>query len=300
MEFVKSPEKWKNIARKRFETGEFPSVPRGKKSPYPDSKHGGLIYRPVDKRENYIKRCVGIPGDVLEIKNAVLNVNNKPAVVTENQCLKYQIKISEVTFPSALEMFDNYGLENTIDSSRLDFNYSPKLGYYILILTKSEKEKIEKDFKIELDTIIEPRYKISNGHVPSALELINNARVFPKDFYINNTTTNFQEFTVPKKGTTININKENIAWYRRIIHAYEGHELIEKEDGIYIDGKKSTTYTFEMNYYWLMGDNRYNSADSRIWGFVPEDHVVGRASLVWFSKSPYMGIRWERLFKWIQ
>ena len=105
---------------------------------------------------------------------------------------------------------------------------------------------------------------------------------------------------MPRKGQTIAISKSNIAWYRRIISAYEGHTLVEKKDGsILIDGKKVSSYTFGMNYYWLMGDNRYNSADSRVWGFVPEDHVVGRASLVWFSKSPYKGIRWERLFKFI-
>jgi signal peptidase I len=127
---------------------------------------------------------------------------------------------------------------------------------------------------------------------------------FPKDFYINNTPTNFSRFVVPKKGTTISLDVNNIAWYRRIIRAYEGHQLEEKADGIYIDGQKTDTYTFAMNYYWLMGDNRYNSADSRVWGFVPEDHVVGRASLVWLSKSAYIesfgGIRWERLFKWIE
>ena len=106
------------------------------------------------------------------------------------------------------------------------------------------------------------------------------------------------EAQLRKKGAVI-INKDNIAWYRRIITAYEGHKLEEKKDGIYVDGKKVTTYTFSMNYYWLMGDNRYNSADSRIWGFVPEDHIVGKASLVWLSKSPYMGYRWERMFKLI-
>ena len=124
--------------------------------------------------------------------------------------------------------------------------------------------------------------------------------MFPKDIHVNNTTTDFHEFQIPCKGQTIKISVENIAWYRRIITAYEGHKLQEKKDGIYIDGKKAKTYTFGMNYYWMMGDNRYNSADSRVWGFVPEDHIVGKASMVWFSKSPYLGIRWERLFKFIR
>ena len=110
--------------------------------------------------------------------------------------------------------------------------------------------------------------------------------------------TDFNSFEVPKKGSTVTLTSTNIPWYRRIITAYEGHRLEEKKDGsIWIDGKKTAQYTFAMNYYWMMGDNRYNSADSRVWGFVPEDHIVGRASLVWLSKSPYKGIRYERIFK---
>lgn len=306
MQYVKSPGKWKEIARNRFEQGEFPSIPPGMESPYPDANHGGLVYRPVDKRENYIKRCVGIPGDVMEIRNAILYVNNKPAEVAAHQCLQYGIEKSKAkNFLNAAQMCEKYGLENAPDMTRTDFRDDRNSDIYVLTLTQNEKNKIEKDFNVKLEVITDDRYESvhkndSIPYVPSAAELIKNSKVFPKDFYINNTTTNFQKFTVPKKGATVDFRKNNIAWYRRIITAYEGHKLEEKTDGIYIDGKKTNTYTFEMNYYWLMGDNRYNSADSRIWGFVPEDHVVGRASLVWFSKSPYMGIRWERLFKWIE
>ncbi|MGB1730105.1 MAG: S26 family signal peptidase, partial [Crocinitomicaceae bacterium] len=306
MQYVKAPGKWKKMARERFEKGEFPSIPPGMQSPYPEEKHGGLIYRPVDKRENYIKRCVGIPGDVLEIKDAVLYVNGKVAEVAENQCLQYGIEKSKATtFLNAAQMCEKYGLENAPDMTRTDFRDDRDSDIYVLTLTKSEKARIEKDFNVKLEIITEDRYETVHAndsvpYMPSAEELIKNSKIFPKDFYVNNTTTNFQKFTVPKKGATVDFTKNHIAWYRRIITAYEGHKLEEKEDGIYIDGKKTNTYTFEMNYYWLMGDNRYNSADSRVWGFVPEDHVVGRASLVWFSKSPYMGIRWERLFKWIE
>ena len=306
MQYVKAPGKWKKLARERFEKGDFPSIPPGMQSPYPEEKHGGLIYRPVDKRENYIKRCVGIPGDVLEIKDAILYVNGKVAEVAENQCLQYGIEKSKATtFLNAAQMCEKYGLENAPDMTRTDFRDDRDSDIYVLTLTKSEKAKIEKDFNVKLEIITEDRYETVHAndsvpYMPSAEELIKNSKIFPKDFYVNNTTTNFQKFTVPKKGATVDFTKNHIAWYRRIITAYEGHKLEEKEDGIYIDGKKTNTYTFEMNYYWLMGDNRYNSADSRVWGFVPEDHVVGRASLVWFSKSPYMGIRWERLFKWIE
>ena len=302
--FIKNAVPWRKTARERLANGNFPEY-MGTNESLP-TKHGGLVYRPVDKRENYIKRCVGIPGDTLEIINAVLFVNGSPAEVAENQGLEYEIDKKRVEFPGASEMFEEYGLENAPNQSRMDFRDADfrNPNKYILTLTAAQKNQIEKDFNIELDLVIEPQYSDDTNYVATGQDLIDNMNYFPKDFYINNTPTNFSQFVVPKKGTSVTIQADNIAWYRRIIRAYEGHKLEEKSDGIYIDGKKTDTYTFAMNYYWLMGDNRYNSADSRVWGFVPEDHVVGRASLVWLSKSTYIdsfgGIRWERLFKWIE
>jgi len=290
--FIETSWKWKQLAREKLARGEFPGEPNG-------MTHGGLIYRPVDKRENYIKRCVGIPGDKLKIVNSVLYVNGKSAYVSSQQCLKYKIEKTKVTFPNPEEMFSRYGLENDPSEARIDFETRDQT-YYFFNLSKSEKSKIEKDFKVKLEIDVTLQYSKSKDYKPNVGELIDNIRTFPKDFYVNNNVTNFEEFQVPFKGKVVDFRKENIAYYRRIITAYEGHKLEEKKDGIFIDGKKTTTYKIQMNYYWLMGDNRYNSADSRIWGFVPEDHVVGRASLVWFSKSAYMGIRWERLFKLIK
>ena len=153
-----------------------------------------------------------------------------------------------------------------------------------------------KQYPNTLELELRPQYSDKPGYAPTGNELFENMRVFPKDPNINNTVTDFQKFTVPKKGSTVKLTKENISWYRRIITAYEGHTLKETKTAIFIDGKKVNSYTFAMNYYWMMGDNRYNSADSRIWGFVPEDHIVGRASIVWFSKGNN-GIRWDRVFK---
>ena len=295
--YIESHSKWKQLARQKLARGEFPGDP-DMTGTLPE-KHGGLVFRPVDKRENYIKRCVGIPGDKMKVEASVLYVNGKKAFVSENQCLQYQVPKKSILFPTATEMYERYKLENDPNGSRTDFN-EENPEFYLLTLTKSEKRLIEKDFKIKMEIYRTPRYSVGPEYIPNAMELIENASVFPKDFFINNTTTDFQEFQVPAKGQTIKISKDNIAWYRRIITAYEGHKLEERKDGsILIDGKKVTTYTFSMNYYWLMGDNRYNSADSRIWGFVPEDHVVGRASLVWFSKSSYLGIRYDRIFKFI-
>lgn len=257
-------------------------------------EHYGVIYRPVDKRENYIKRCVGIPGDWLEIKNSVLYINDKKAFVAENQNLQYLTTNINTDRISYKTMYEKYGLEQ----ERQDY-YLVGESSYIMNLTRSQLKKMKRaNPEWVFDVVLEPQY--SDTVEPTAGQLIKNLHIFPKDLYVNNTMTNFNKFQIPSKGQTIKINAENIAWYRRIITAYEGHSLAEKKDGIYIDGKKVTKYTFALNYYWLMGDNRYNSADSRVWGFVPEDHIVGKASMVWFSKSPYLGIRWERLFSKIR
>ncbi|MEN9302634.1 MAG: hypothetical protein RL264_1063 [Bacteroidota bacterium] len=295
-EYIDKQYIWKDKARKRLEQGIFPGGENG-------MRHGGLIARPVDKRENYIKRCVGIPGDWLEIKNSTLYRNDKPAARFPGMCLKYYISKKKVTFPSAEEMFNRYGLENAPDGSRHDFNDMDN-EVYEMNLTRNEKKQIEKDFKIRLKRVRYPQYSDDKNATFNVFDAIDNLNYYPKDFKVNNTVSDFTRFQVPFKGQVVDFRKVDIAWYRRVITAYEGHRLEEKKDGIYIDGKKTNTYKIEMNYYWLMGDNRFNSADSRVWGFVPEDHVVGRASLVWFSKSAYidsfLGIRFERIFKFIR
>jgi signal peptidase I len=294
LDFITNIDAWKAIARTNLKNGLFPIYSQE----YAEGMtHRGLIYRPVDKRENYIKRCIGIPGDRIEIVNAQVLRNGKPAKIFDNMAFKWDVDKSSTTF-SSQELFDNIGLENAPDGSRLDFEEGDSTQPYVLNLSQLEKNQIQESyptakFSVHIDR---PSYSRENRK-PSTEELIENLDCFPKDFYVNNTMTDFQAFTVPKKGTSVQLTPQNIAWYRRIITAYERHELNEKNDEIYIDGKKANTYTFAMNYYWMMGDNRYNSADSRVWGFVPEDHIVGRASLVWFSNSPYKGIRVERILK---
>ena len=299
-EFIDNISYWKKVARQGMENGETYSRGGMPEKELDYIEHKGLIYRPVDKRENYIKRCVGIPGDFLEVRNSKLFVNGKAAWVAPGQCLQYKVMKSNLAFPMQNEMCERFGLENDPMGARIDFEDGDK-DFYLLTLTPDEKKKIQTAFpKAKFEINIPTERADKYGAKPTVQQMIENLNIFPKDFYVNNTMTDFEKFQVPTKGQTITISKSNIAWYRRIITAYEGHTLVEKKDGtILIDGKKSTSYTFAMNYYWLMGDNRYNSADSRVWGFVPEDHVVGRASLVWFSKSPYKGIRWDRLFKFI-
>ena len=255
-------------------------------------EHYGLIYRPVDKRENYIKRCVGLPKDYIEIKNSILFVNDKPAMVAENQNLMYFVTPN---FETPDKLYTNFGIEVTDLASTNGAQNSFDAIHMNLATVKKLRAKYP-EVKFELNIVPNP----PKGTALSGTQMVENLRNYPKDPMISNNVTNFQRIQIPYAGKVVDFTKENIAWYRRIITAYEGHTLEKRKDGIYIDGKKTTTYTVEMNYYWLMGDNRYNSADSRIWGFVPEDHVVGKASMVWFSKSPNYGIRTERIFKLIK
>ena len=128
-------------------------------------------------------------------------------------------------------------------------------------------------------------------------------RTFPYDKHFNWTRDNFGPMVIPAKGMTVNISLANIALYDKIIVNYELNKLEIKGNKIFINGKESTKYTFKMNYYWMMGDNRHNSADSRYWGFVPEDHIVGKAVFVWLSldknKSFPSNIRWNKMFRMI-
>jgi len=286
-QFIKDISKWKKSAKKML--AEEKIAHQGQNI----INHHGLIYRPVDKRENYIKRCVAVAGDWIEIKKSILYINNKPAFVPEFQNLRY--KVSNLTITSDQKMFD-LGIEK----ERQDY-YEFDNSTLMMNLTKTQLGILKKKHpKAVFEVDLEPQYTDTSKAKPTGTQMLINLGMFPKDPYINNTTTDFTKFQIPKKGQTIKINASNIAWYRRIITAYEGHTLLETKTSILIDGKKASSYTFAMNYYWLMGDNRYNSADSRVWGCVPEDHVVGRASMVWFSKSAYAGIRWERLFNMIK
>ncbi len=255
-------------------------------------QHHGIIYRPVDKRENYIKRCVGMPADYLEIKNSILYVNDKPAEVAEHQNLLYIASASG--FATSDGLYERFGIEK----SDLYWDGRVVYGVHANLATIAKVRKAYPDVQFNID--VKPQYVPDGNGVFRASEQVDNLSYFPKDINVSNNVSNFGRFQVPYKGKVVDFTKENIAYYRRIITAYEGHKLEEKADGIYIDGKKTTTYKVQMNYYWMMGDNRYQSADSRTWGFVPEDHLVGKASMTWFSSNPEYGIRWDRVFKAIK
>lgn len=231
-----------------------------------------VIARPIDKRENYIKRCVAIPGDKIKIDSTKLYINGveQPTLPTQQH----------IYFAQSSAPLTEYAMR------KADIReWGGNAPYYYLTMTDQIAESVGKMSNIESLT------KYNNTE--SGLEF------FPNNAAYNWTQDNFGELWVPQKGTTIALSTQNLPLYRRIIEKYEGHNLEVKDDVIYIDGVATDNYTFSMDYYWMMGDNRHNSADSRFWGFVPEDHIVGKALFIAFSKDEN-GIRWNRLFKKIK
>jgi len=283
-DFIDNFESWKDKARHEIAVN---------KRTYSNSEervisHYGVVYRPVDKRENYIKRCIGIPGDSIRIEDAQVYVNGEAAPIFEHQNLQYIV--SNISLPSPQVMKSKYGLELNRDY------YSSNGG--AMNLTETELATLKSKYPSAQFKLYNPL--IADVSKQSPGEKVGNLQYYPKSFDHSNTESNFSTFWVPKKGETIELNPYTVTWYKRIITAYELHSFEEKDGQYFIDGELATHYTFEMDYYWMMGDNRYNSADSRVWGFVPEDHIVGKASMVWYSKHPAGGVRWERLFTGIE
>lgn len=237
-----------------------------------------ITTRPVDKRENYIKRCVAIAGDTLSIRNGILYIGNERAYVSPTASTDYTVYTKNKVL-SEDELRDA-GVHLNEDEQLPDFNYSGG-SVYSINLTESEVEIVQKIQGV--DSVVR---QISNS----------TSGIYPDESF-NWSVDNFGPLWVPEKGKSIQLTPENITLYRRLIKVYEGNEWEERNGQVYINGAAANSYTFKMNYYWMMGDNRHRSQDSRYWGFVPEDHVVGEAWLIWMSWNG--GLRWNRLFKTI-
>jgi signal peptidase I len=236
-----------------------------------------VLSRPVDKKENYIKRCVGIPGDTIEVRGGYLYVGNK---------LSKQYPHSKMTYTIATNgqvSLDDFVEEQDMNPEEL--NYDPNSKMYIANLANDQVAAIKKMNGV---IAIAPFVLDKNDTRDNAFPNDTNNFKWNRDFY--------GPFIVPKAGQQVALSLKNIALYQRIIANYEHNSLDIKDGKIFINGKETTTYTFQMNYYWMMGDNRHNSADSRYFGFVPDDHIVGKAWFVWLSFGN-KGIRWNRLFR---
>lgn len=225
---------------------------------------GDIVVRPVDKRENFVKRCIGKAGDTLEIRNTQVYINGKEAVNPEKLQFNYQI------LPNPMVVSKRQWKELGVSDDDIKSLYNSDYAY--IPLTNEMRAKLEAMPEIE---------KL----VPLVTEAgVADPRVFPftPETYAWN-VDNYGPIYIPKKGDKLALNLNNIAIYERAIRIYEGHDVHVENGQIFIDGKPATEYVFEMDYYWAMGDNRHNSADSRYWGFVPEDHIVGKAFFTWFS-----------------
>ena len=265
------------------------AIVRSKKSEY-----GDIVYRPVDRRENYVKRCVAIPGDLFEIRDNQIYVNNQPQENLPGIQLNYYIQ-TDGSFLSS-DRLTKIGVSKE-DRSMLNGQYDihlisylgmdPQKPIYHFPLTADMLKEIQK-FPFITKITMEP-YELGGD-------------VFPLGGGKNWNRDNMGPIYIPKRGATLRLNAYNFPIYERIIRVYEGNSLVEIDGKYLINGVETEHYTFKMDYYWMMGDNRHNSADSRYWGFVPEDHVVGRPVVVWLSLDKDKGwfngkIRFNRFFK---
>lgn len=237
-----------------------------------------IITRPVDKRENFIKRCVAIAGDTLQIKDAVLYLDGVAQPFPQFSELFYNVQTSS---PLDEEELLSFGIHT--DPQQQEY-FTANNGVYIINMTQGEKAKVEALKNVTKVSLVV--HGVTGDLYPYY------------DTAVHYSVDNYGPIWVPKKGVSIELTPDNYIKYERCIRTYEDNELENRGGKIFINGNEAKSYTFKMNYYWLMGDNRHNSLDSRYWGFVPEDHVVGKASLIWFSWEK--GPRWKRLFNAIK
>lgn len=245
----------------------------------------GIKARPVDKKEHYVKRCVGLPGEDLAIVDRKLVINGEEVESPPGLQFNYLVRLKR---EADLRM-----VRQRLGLTDIDIQGKGPGGTYFMALREDEAEMLERE-----DIVAEVK-AFDTSSRRGTLDMYPNTNKF--DFGTWD-LDNYGPIHLPAAGETIDLTPRNVALYRRVITAYEGHDLSERDGEVLVDGLPAKQYTFKQGYYWLMGDNRHSSADSRYWGFVPEDHVVGRASFTWFSKMNEAqhgesGIRWNRMFK---
>lgn len=238
-----------------------------------------IVVRPIDRKDNYIKRCVAIPGDSLEIIHGKVYINGTPQPDFKGIQHDYLVQTNGRPLnPRALEKYD-------LPPSSLGIQNNPRYNMPL-------SEEKAKQLKDEVADIVKVEQKERTGY---------NYLLFPHSSEYKWNEDNFGPIWLPEKGATVKLNKASLPFYQRIIEAYEGNELRTDGENIFINGEEVQSYTFQQDYYWMMGDNRHSSSDSRYWGYVPEDHIIGKPKFIWLSldsnKKFLAKIRFDRLFK---
>ena len=250
--------------------------------------YGTVDTRPTDRRENYVKRCVGLPGQTLQIANRVIYLDGKENPMPENVQFSYFVKLNNISVYDFLgDSMDE--LRKELQITKEDVTHLGSYGFMPLTRHAADELKrrgIATEVKVVCDSDMMPRNE-----------------VYPQNANLHWTRDNYGPIWIPKKGESITLTLQNLPIYERPIRAYEKNQLEVRDGKIFINGEETTSYTFQLDYYWMMGDNRHNSADSRYWGFVPEDHIVGKPIFIWWSSDPdrhgFSGIRWNRLFRMV-
>ena len=249
-------------------------------------KIGGTRYRPLDKKEMYIKRCIGLPWETLEVRDGQVYINGSAIENKVGMMWNYIISVSS---PSAISK-----LQRDFGKLNSELQMANQEGTELLVPLTTDEANRMRGMIGDFPSVVQFQDTSSDN----SLSIYPNSADYPFSAW---TSDRFGPLTIPAEGMTIEMSHDAFVRYGRVIGAYEGNSIQEKDGKIFINGQEAATYTFKQNYYFMMGDNRHHSADSRFWGFVPEDHIVGKAVFTWFSKEnmDYHGsnkIRWDRIF----